>query len=296
MNVRDAPAKPVAPEPSDNTAGPPGRHPLDDPAANYIERDLPRRPTPRGEGAREQDARDALCEISSPQLVRCLRCHSWIKLSAKSAFDPAHWNKHRERCIRRPESVVEELRETNDQQAPFPSDVKPPKMVKRKVLPTPSPTPERDADETSSAGVADAPFKEDSPLTQFSDSTQASPPPSPTPAPTSPPLTIPDPGPVFEEYLARSQRRPTRDLASPLRRNWQEWSWSQLKKPVWYPEYDDSDDDEEDDRRRVPVSHARASPRAERSRESSAPCCARLLNDRRDAAGAAGPVGGPGRL
>lgn len=76
---------------------------------------LSRRPTP-AEKARENKLRaDALCEIANPQLVRCRRCHSWIKLSAKSAFDPAHWNKHRERCVRRPESVVQELRETNDQ-------------------------------------------------------------------------------------------------------------------------------------------------------------------------------------
>lgn len=74
-----------------------------------------RRPTP-AEKARESKLRaDALCEIANPQLVRCRRCYSWIKLSAKSAFDPAHWHKHRERCVRRSEGIVQELRETNDQ-------------------------------------------------------------------------------------------------------------------------------------------------------------------------------------
>ncbi|KAH9917201.1 uncharacterized protein B0H18DRAFT_1136377 [Fomitopsis serialis] len=235
---------------------------------------LTRRHTP-AEKARENKLReDNLCEISSPQLVRCRRCNSWIKLSAKSAFDPAHWSKHRERCVHRSETVVKGLRETNSQQAPFSSDVKPSNVVKRMVaaLATPPLTPDRDGDDTSSAGNANSPSKEDSPLTQFSDCTQASPPPSPSPAPAPPPA-IRDPDPTFEEYLARSQRRPTRDLASPLLMNWQEWSWSQLKKPVWYPEYDDSDDDEDDRRRRVPVSHERCT-----------------IHNRRDGA-AAGPIG-----
>ncbi|KAH9930327.1 uncharacterized protein B0H18DRAFT_147780 [Fomitopsis serialis] len=301
LDVRDAPAKPVVPDQPDNILNSPVGHPPDEPALDSAERELTRRPTP-AEKARENKLRaDKLCEISSPQLVRCRRCNSWIKLSAKSAFDPAHWNKHRDRCIRRSETVVEELRETNSQQAPFPSDVKPPNAVKRMVaaLATPPLTPDRDGDETSSADAANPPAKEDSPLTQFSDSTQASPPPSPTPVPAPPPA-IRDPDPAFEEYLARSQRRPTRDLASPLLVNWQEWSWSQLKKPVWYPEHDDSDDEEEDDRRRrVPVSHARASAGADRSCESGAPCYARLLHDRRNAGAAAGAMGGsavPGRL
>lgn len=161
------------------------------------------------------------------------------------------------------------------------------------------PIPGRDGDDASTTSVETAPTKEDSPLTQLSDTTQSSPPPSPPPAPT-PPTTVAEPDPVFEEYLARSQRRPFRDLESPLRKDWQEWSWATLRKPIWYPEHGDSDDDGDDDRRRrVPVSHARASPAPERSTEDvkAAQCCARLLHHHglvgRDGVGAAGPVGAP---
>ncbi|EPT03005.1 hypothetical protein FOMPIDRAFT_1047368 [Fomitopsis schrenkii] len=298
--LRDAPAKPARPRPSATPASPP----RDDPAANAIQpmRELARRPTP-AEKAREGKLRaDALCEIANPQLVRCRRCHSWIKLSAKSAFDPAHWNKHRERCVRRPESVVEELRETHDQQTPFPADVQPPiQPIMRKVLALTAPPPiaDGDGDDASTTSVETAPTKEDSPLTQLSDTTQSSPPPSPTPAPT-PPTTVAEPDPVFEEYLARSQRRPFRELESPLRKNWQEWSWATLRKPIWYPEHDSDDEGDDDRRTRVPVSHARASPAPERSPEdvSGAQCCPRVVHhhgliERRDGAGAAGPMGSP---
>lgn len=182
--------------------------------------------------------------------------------------------------------------------------MKPPIQPKRRVfeLATPLLAVDHDGDDASTTSVETAPTKEDSPLTQLSDTTQSSPPPSPTPAPT-PPTTVAEPDPVFEEYLARSQRRPFRDLESPLRKNWQEWSWATLRKPIWYPEHDSDDEGDDDRRRRVPVSHARASPapeRIERSTEhvSGAQCCARLLHhhghvERRDGVGAAGPVGPP---
>ncbi|KZT67385.1 hypothetical protein DAEQUDRAFT_812931 [Daedalea quercina L-15889] len=338
--VRDAPAKPAQARPPDHPASrtPPS------PAAESTSRELARRPTP-AEKARENKLRaDALCEIATAQLVRCRRCRSWIKLSAKSAFDPAHWNKHRERCVRRAESIVQELREANDQ-TPFPADAKPPSGSSIDKVPrdravaapaTPPLTPEREIDDagtttSTSSGSVRGPCKEDSPLTQLSDASQASPPPSPPPAPT-PPIPLPEPDPVFEEYLARSQRRPTRDLASPLRKNWQEWSWAALRKPVWYPEHDSDDDgdgdggygyghdqdqdrdhDHERRRRRVPVSNARASPPAPerscegRDRTSCSPARQALrgartsasasATDRRDVPGAAGAVGmgGSGR-
>ena len=179
--------------------------------------------------------------------------------------------------------------------------MKPPIQPKRRVpgLTTPPPPVDHDGDDGSTTSVETAPTKEDSPLTQLSDTTQSSPPPSPTPAPT-PPTTVAEPDPIFEEYLARSQRRPFRDLESPLRKNWQEWSWATLRKPIWYPEHDSDDEGDDDRRRRVPVSHARASPAPERSTEnvSGAQCCARLLQHhahvaRRDGAGASSPVGFP---
>ena len=45
--------------------------------------------------------RDAMCIVLSPQRVRCRRCSTEISLSKKSDYDPCHWNKHRERCLKR---------------------------------------------------------------------------------------------------------------------------------------------------------------------------------------------------
>ncbi|EPS97004.1 hypothetical protein FOMPIDRAFT_92530 [Fomitopsis schrenkii] len=131
----------------------------------------------------------SLQDIANPQLVGCRRCHSQLKLSAKSAFDLTHWNKHREQCVRRPESVVEELRETHDQP--------PIQPIMRKVLELTAPTPIADLN----GDVDTTPTRDDSPLMQLSDTTQSSPPPSPTPAPT-PPTMVADPDPVFGGYLA----------------------------------------------------------------------------------------------
>lgn len=67
------------------------------------------------ERARERKLRDdPLVTVQSPQLVVCNRCGAAIKLSLKSAYDPFHWQRHRERCLKRPEVVVRELRDAND--------------------------------------------------------------------------------------------------------------------------------------------------------------------------------------
>lgn len=52
--------------------------------------------------------------VHSPQLVQCHRCGSKIKLSLKSFWDPFHWIKHKERCLKKPESVVREMKEGSD--------------------------------------------------------------------------------------------------------------------------------------------------------------------------------------
>ncbi|GJE98069.1 hypothetical protein PsYK624_142910 [Phanerochaete sordida] len=81
------------------------------------------------ERARERKLRDdPLVTVQSPQLVVCRRCGASIKLSLKSAFDPFHWQRHRERCLKRPDAVVRELRDANDKtpapDADWPADVK----------------------------------------------------------------------------------------------------------------------------------------------------------------------------
>jgi len=59
---------------------------------------------------------DPLADLLGPLFVGCKRCGTKIKLSPKSSYDPFHWVKHRERCLRRSiEAVQEILRENVDQ-------------------------------------------------------------------------------------------------------------------------------------------------------------------------------------
>lgn len=53
--------------------------------------------------------------VQNPQMVQCQRCGGKIKLSTKSSYDPFHWQKHRERCLRRSDVLVKELKENSDQ-------------------------------------------------------------------------------------------------------------------------------------------------------------------------------------
>lgn len=64
-----------------------------------------------------------------------------------------------------------------------------------------------------------------------------------TASPPKPVITNRQPDLVFEDYLFRSRRKNTRDPSPLCHDTWQDWSWSQLKAPVWvvasYPEEDD---------------------------------------------------------
>ena len=52
---------------------------------------------------REKKLRDdPMAEVHGPLFVTCKRCGNRIKLSPKSSYDPFHWMKHRERCLRKP--------------------------------------------------------------------------------------------------------------------------------------------------------------------------------------------------
>lgn len=63
--------------------------------------DAPRRTV--GEIAREKRLRDdPMAEVLGPLFVTCKRCGNRIKLSPKSLYDPFHWLKHRERCLKKP--------------------------------------------------------------------------------------------------------------------------------------------------------------------------------------------------
>ncbi|KAI0079383.1 hypothetical protein K474DRAFT_1696441, partial [Panus rudis PR-1116 ss-1] len=65
-----------------------------------------------GEKERERKLReDPMVIIHSPQLVECKRCNAKIKLSAKSHYDPCHWQKHRERCIKKANAAAADKRD-----------------------------------------------------------------------------------------------------------------------------------------------------------------------------------------
>lgn len=53
-----------------------------------------------------------MAEVHGPLFVTCKRCCSRIKLSPKSSYDPFHWMKHRERCLRKPVGVARAPRQT----------------------------------------------------------------------------------------------------------------------------------------------------------------------------------------
>ncbi|KIP04513.1 hypothetical protein PHLGIDRAFT_191071 [Phlebiopsis gigantea 11061_1 CR5-6] len=105
------------------------------------------------ERLRERKLRDdPLATVQSPQLVVCNRCGASIKLSLKSAFDPFHWSRHRERCLKRPDAVVQSMRDANDKvPLPWPSTYKaPPKRHVPRRVSTPPLVPDSEEDQRSS--------------------------------------------------------------------------------------------------------------------------------------------------
>lgn len=56
----------------------------------------------RRSAERERKLRsDPNAQVNGPTDVTCKRCGTDIKLSTKSTYDPFHWQRHIERCIRR---------------------------------------------------------------------------------------------------------------------------------------------------------------------------------------------------
>ncbi|KAI0940954.1 hypothetical protein AcV7_003187 [Taiwanofungus camphoratus] len=185
------------------------------------------RATP-AERLRERKLRDdPMAIVQNPQMVQCQRCGGKIKLSTKSSYDPFHWQKHRERCLRRSDVLVKELKENSDQSS-YPTEVKIYTSSKRRMTDslTPPLTPDNDDDRSS-----EGPVKEESPSLHLDDS------------PTGTYVSIRQPDAAFEEYLVRSRRRSTRELIPQTLESWQSWTWSQLKAPV-YPGYMDYDDED----------------------------------------------------
>lgn len=206
--------------------------------------DLPRRLSPAEKAREKRLQADRMVRIHNPRLVQCRRCDTYIKLSAKSQFDLAHWRTHRERCLRRSDSMVAELKGTNDKkQLPSYSQDTTVSRTSRRRVPstTPSLTPETDGSGPSSTVSAIEPKsapRSESPLL-LEELTPPPPTPPSTPPPPPPPSSrVPTQralDPAFEEYLARSQRRPTSQVSPRLFTSWQDWRWSRLRAPVWLP-------------------------------------------------------------
>lgn len=175
--------------------------------------DAPRRTV--GEIAREKRLRDdPMAEVLGPLFVTCKRCGNRIKLSPKSLYDPFHWLKHRERCLRKPvggaRATSRPSREpiTIEKNSPASSS----NTDADNLTPPPPLTPDDDP-----RGIPAA-FKESS--------------------------SSPDP----EEMVVDT---PTKAVELPLVDHgpWQSWSWSDLRPPTWLIDTntmheDDGDDDE----------------------------------------------------
>lgn len=240
--------------------------------ADFPSRFIDGRPKTAAEKQREKRLRDdPLADLLGPLFVGCKRCGTRIKLSPKSSYDPFHWVKHRERCLRRSlEAVKEILREREDQVRSFGAespqqDIGPvivdPQSALRVLSPSSSsslspslPSLQRRSDTDSTTPPLTADEDEADKLSHSSHLDQPLPPPaqeegilsefdrSPCKAgEATPPLCslsvfrVPDML-AFEDYLHRSRRLPTRlgfpDLL-PSPDKWHDWSWGRLRAPVY---------------------------------------------------------------
>ncbi|KDQ61516.1 hypothetical protein JAAARDRAFT_54875 [Jaapia argillacea MUCL 33604] len=177
------------------------------------------------EKAREKKLReDPMAEVHGPLFVTCRRCGSQIKLSPKSAYDPFHWAKHRERCLKRPAGVVRQMKEeAQDKRFPASAQFSPSSQTSKASSSKRSVTPPLTPDHSESSITFEShptDIKEESPIPDF--------PPQPATA-----FRIRDPDPAFEEYLYRSRRKLMRELSPMSPESWHDWNWSQLKPAVW---------------------------------------------------------------
>ncbi|KAG2157680.1 uncharacterized protein EDB93DRAFT_806732 [Suillus bovinus] len=174
--------------------------------------DAPRRTV--GEIAREKRLRDdPMAEVLGPLFVTCKRCGNRIKLSPKSLYDPFHWLKHRERCLKKPVGGTRATSRPSreiivEQRSPASSSNTDPDNL----TPPPSLTPNDDRQ-----GIP-AVVKESS--------------------------SSPEPEEVVMDTSTKLDDLPLVDHGP-----WQSWSWSDLRLPAWLVDInhmheDDGDDDE----------------------------------------------------
>lgn len=211
--------------------------------------DAPPRTT--AELAREKKLRDdPMAEVHGPLFVTCKRCTSRIKLSPKSSYDPFHWMKHRERCLRKSVGAARATRRT-------PKDI----VSRRRLMPpVGGPT-------NSVRHKYTSPAKKSPASSSNTDGDNATPPPL-TPDDDRPVASdvfrgrslspniddldlstkpvVREPDSAFLDYLHRSQRPLPKHV--PLVERWQTWNWSELRPPTWIANHNFSSasDDQED--------------------------------------------------
>ncbi|KAG0709417.1 hypothetical protein DFH29DRAFT_229522 [Suillus ampliporus] len=153
-----------------------------------------------------------MAEVLGPLFVTCKRCGNRIKLSPKSLYDPFHWLKHRERCLKKPVGAARPISRTS-----------------REII-----TVEKDSPNSSSNTDADN-LTPPPPLTPKDDRRG-------TPAVFKEGSSSPDP----EEVIVGT---PTKVADSPLvdHGNWQSWSWSDLRPPAWLVDSNPMLEDDGDD-------------------------------------------------
>ncbi|KAH0836735.1 hypothetical protein J3R83DRAFT_8470 [Lanmaoa asiatica] len=188
--------------------------------------------------AREKKLRDdPMAEVHGPLFVTCKRCGSRIKLSPKSSYDPFHWMKHRERCLRKPIGVARAARRTPKDIYTCPAKKSPTSSSNTDGDNATPPPLTPDDDRPSVSDV----FRERSLSPNIDDldlSTNS---------------VVRELDSAFLDYLHRSQRPLPKHV--PLVERWQTWNWSELRPPAWIAnnnfasasdDQEDNDDDHDD--------------------------------------------------
>ncbi|EIN09498.1 hypothetical protein PUNSTDRAFT_51756 [Punctularia strigosozonata HHB-11173 SS5] len=173
--------------------------------------------------ARERQLRDDdMCEVQSPTFVKCKRCETRIKLSARSPYEPFHWNKHKSRCLNRKPAELEEYRRKAQDKSVGSSSAKSARVPKPAALSLPfTPPPALDSGSASSSGSSS---KGGSPAPESShDDANESFGSSSAPASRSGSL----PATPREEHHPLQADLGFAPAAS------QEWTWGHLKVPAW---------------------------------------------------------------
>ncbi|KAG6336030.1 hypothetical protein ID866_3065 [Astraeus odoratus] len=166
--------------------------------------------------AREKKLRDdPMAEVHGPLFVTCRRCGNRIKLSPKSSYDPFHWTKHRERCLKKPVGQARPLAR------------RPPKDVRASPAPKKSPPSSSNTDGDNMTPPPLTPEDERINATHIIRERSL----SPHDGDIASRRFVHELDSTLREYLDRSQRPSPKTL--PVHERWQSWNWSELRYPKW---------------------------------------------------------------